>query len=97
MLSRKALRQIAKLLRSNRYAHANFFTSQVNLDLTIAVLSFLLSDNALFLRDALINELLDTMDEVGFSLCSSVPPLPGSPTVLAFALRESAPRTQGAL
>lgn len=40
--------------------------AQVNLDLTIAVLSFLLSDNALFLRDALINELLDTMDEVGF-------------------------------
>lgn len=37
---------------------------QVNLDLTIAVLTFLLSDNALFLRDALINELLDTMDEV---------------------------------
>ena len=37
---------------------------QVNLDLTISVLSFLLSDNALFLRDALINELLDTMDEV---------------------------------
>ncbi|CAM9584556.1 unnamed protein product [Hapterophycus canaliculatus] len=37
---------------------------EVNLDLTIAVLSFLLSDNALFLRDALITELLDTMDEL---------------------------------
>eukprot|EP00752_Nemacystus_decipiens_P012504 g11075.t1 len=37
---------------------------EVDLDLTIAVLSFLLSDNALFLRDALINELLDTMDEL---------------------------------
>ncbi|CAM9507589.1 unnamed protein product [Ectocarpus fasciculatus] len=36
---------------------------EVNLDLTISVLSFLLSDNALFLRDALIDELLDTMDE----------------------------------
>ncbi|CAN0007023.1 unnamed protein product, partial [Laminaria digitata] len=36
---------------------------EVNLDLTISVLSFLLSDNALFLREPLINELLDTMDE----------------------------------
>ncbi|CAN0324917.1 unnamed protein product [Pylaiella littoralis] len=36
---------------------------EVNLDLTIAVLTFLLSDNALFLRDALIDELLDTVDE----------------------------------
>ena len=41
------------------------FFMQVNLDLTISVLTFLLSDNALFLREPLINELLDTMDEVG--------------------------------
>lgn len=37
---------------------------EVDLDLTISVLSFLLSDNALFLREPLINELLDTMDEL---------------------------------
>eukprot|EP00904_Undaria_pinnatifida_P008595 jgi/Undpi1/4866/HiC_scaffold_19.g08219.m1 len=37
---------------------------EVNLDLTISVLTFLLSDNALFLREPLINELLDTMDEL---------------------------------
>lgn len=49
--------------------HVLVVPSQVNLDLTISVLSFLLSDNALFLRDALINELLDTMDEVRFGCC----------------------------
>lgn len=40
------------------------FYYQVNLDLTISILSFLLSENGLFLREPLINELLDTMDEV---------------------------------
>lgn len=45
---------------------------QVNLDLTISVLSFLLSDNALFLRESLINELLDTMDEVWGSIATGV-------------------------
>ncbi|CAM9926003.1 unnamed protein product [Ascophyllum nodosum] len=47
---------------------------EVNLDLTISVLSFLLSDNGLFLREPLINELLDTMDELGaasYNLASS--------------------------
>lgn len=52
--------------------HVLVVPSQVNLDLTISVLSFLLSDNALFLRDALIDELLDTMDEVRFGCCRAL-------------------------
>ena len=65
----KVVREIVRSLlyerNSNVHLHVScgFPFSQVDLDLTISVLTFLLSDNALFLREPLINELLDTMDE----------------------------------
>eukprot|EP00611_Tribonema_gayanum_P026650 TRINITY_DN639_c0_g1_i4.p1 TRINITY_DN639_c0_g1~~TRINITY_DN639_c0_g1_i4.p1 ORF type:complete len:233 (+),score=45.92 TRINITY_DN639_c0_g1_i4:396-1094(+) len=39
--------------------------SEVTLDLTLAILDFILSENGRFLREPLIDELLDTVDSIG--------------------------------